>query len=120
MKSRFFSIPGLLVDVSEVIVITCDEKTGYWMIGFRNGVIAREVEMANAKSIQEYIEEYEADQMGAWELIPVNPPSKGPEVGELDFSVPHKTVTTTPLTDAVKQRAVKDAQGKWQLIEAGE
>ncbi len=66
MMSRFFSIPGLLVDVSEVVAVTCDEKNGYWFVLFRNGGRVEGIELGDAKSIQDYTEAYEADATVAW------------------------------------------------------
>jgi hypothetical protein len=71
VKSRFFSIPGLLVDVSEVVHVEYPQDKAhegsrwYGTVLYRNGKTA-EIPIADAKAIQEYVEEYEAEQAGAW------------------------------------------------------
>lgn len=59
MKSQFFSIPGLIVDVTQIVGVRYN--TEYPCVLFRNGV-EYDVTNTDAKCIQEYIEEYEQHQ----------------------------------------------------------
>jgi hypothetical protein len=65
VKSRFFSIPGLLVDVSEIVSIVYAEDRINGIV-FRNGTQTT-ASTADLKSVQEYVEEYEAAMQAAWE-----------------------------------------------------
>jgi hypothetical protein len=112
VKSRFFSIPGLLVDVSEVVGLKIAPHM-QWVV-FRSGAEIHIETAADAKSIQEYVEEYEAAQhderTSSWGYVTAvadeeysarfdTPPATQsdaiPEthvVGDVDFSLPHKRV----------------------------
>lgn len=67
MKSRYFSIPGLLVDVSEIVSVDY-QTSSEAHIDFKSAPRVY-TDIATAKSVQEYAEEYERVMTAGWQVL---------------------------------------------------